>query len=115
MKWTFFGETPCCASSALTSRVPMLLVPLSPIFLPTSWPTVVMGEFALTTSARDPGPRVDASARIWNLAPRALRRGTGPYPNTPSAVPADSRRDERLAVTLTTRPGGDGSSSRHLL
>ena len=49
----------------------MLLVPFSPIFLPASWPMVVMREFALTTSARESGPRVDASARMWNLAPAA--------------------------------------------
>ena len=68
---TFFGEIPCSASSELTSRVPMLFVPLTPIFLPASWLTVVMGESAVVTSARLPGPRMEASARMRNLAPAA--------------------------------------------
>jgi len=49
----------------------MLFVPLTPIFLPASWLTVVMGESAVVTSARLPGPRMEASARMRNLAPAA--------------------------------------------
>ncbi len=48
----------------------MLLVPLTPIFLPASRPTVVTREFA-RTSTRQSGPSVDASARMRNLAPAA--------------------------------------------
>jgi hypothetical protein len=49
----------------------MLLVPLTPIFLPASSATLVMGEFPVTTSTRVFGARVEASARMRNLAPAA--------------------------------------------
>ena len=52
----------------------MLLVPLTPIFLPTRSAMVVIREFAVTTSARVSGRRVEASARMRNLAPAGLRR-----------------------------------------
>ena len=70
-KVTFRGEIPWAESSMLTSRVPMLLVPLTPILLPASLATAVTGEFPVTTSARVPGARVEASARMRNLAPAA--------------------------------------------
>jgi hypothetical protein len=71
MKWTFLGEIPCSASSTLISSVPMLLVPLTPIFLPTRSSMVVIGEFGPVTSSRQPGSRIEASARMRNLAPSA--------------------------------------------
>ncbi len=71
MKWTLSGEIPCPESSALISRVPMLLVPLTPIFLPARSATVVMCEPAAVTSTRVSGRRVEASARMRNLAPAA--------------------------------------------
>ena len=49
----------------------MLLVPFTPIFLPASLAMDVMGEVPVTTSARVFGARVEASARIRNLAPAA--------------------------------------------
>ena len=49
----------------------MLLVPLTPIFLPTRLAMLVMFEFAGTTSARASGRSVEASARMRNLAPAA--------------------------------------------
>ena len=49
----------------------MLLVPLTPIFLPASAAMVVMGESAVVISARVSGRRVEASARMRNLAPAA--------------------------------------------
>jgi hypothetical protein len=49
----------------------MLLIPLTPIFLPASSAIDVMGEFAVVTSTRVPGPRIEASARMRNLAPAA--------------------------------------------
>ena len=49
----------------------MLLVPLTPILRPARSAMVVMGEFAVVTSTRLPGPRMEASARMRNLAPAA--------------------------------------------
>ncbi len=49
----------------------MLLVPLTPIFLPTRSATVPIPECAVMTSVRVSGRRVEASARIRNLAPAA--------------------------------------------
>jgi hypothetical protein len=69
--FTVFGEIPWADSSAATSKVPMLLTPFNPIFRPASWPGVVMREFPVTTSARVPGDKVEASARIRNRAPAA--------------------------------------------
>ena len=71
LKRTRDGEIPCSASSALTSRVPMLLVPLTPIFLLVSRAMVVIGEPAAVTSTRVSGRSVEASARMRNLAPAA--------------------------------------------
>ena len=71
MKVTFLVEIPCAESSALISRVPMLLVPFTPIFLPASLAMDVTGEVPVTISARVFGARVEASARIRNLAPAA--------------------------------------------
>lgn len=68
---TFFGENPCSASSALISSVPMLLVPLTPIFWPTSCPMLVTAEPPAVASTREFGPSDDASARMRNLAPCA--------------------------------------------
>jgi hypothetical protein len=42
MNRTFPGATPWAASSMLISSVPMLLVPLTPIFLPASSATLVI-------------------------------------------------------------------------
>ena len=70
-KWTFLGEIPFSCSTALISSVPMLLVPLTPIFLPARSATLAIPEFAVTTSVRVSGRRVEASARIRNLAPAA--------------------------------------------
>lgn len=71
--FTVAGEIPCADSSALISRVPMLLIPLTPIFLPASAAMVVTGESAATTSARVFGARVEAWARMRNLVPPARR------------------------------------------
>ena len=49
----------------------MLLVPLTPIFCLARPAIEVMCEAAGTTNARVPGVRVDASARMRNLAPAA--------------------------------------------
>ena len=49
----------------------MLLVPLTPIFLPTRSAMVVIPAFVVTTSVRVSGRRVEASARMRNLAPAA--------------------------------------------
>ena len=69
--FTLAGEIPRAESNALISRVPMLLTPLTPIFLPVSPAMVVTRELAVTTSARVFGARVEASARMRNLAPAA--------------------------------------------
>ena len=70
-KRTWAGDIPFSASSMLISRVPMLLVPLTAIFLPTSPARVVMREPAVVSSTRVFGERVEASARMRNLAPAA--------------------------------------------
>ena len=49
----------------------MLLVPLTPIFWPARPAMVLICEFAVTTSVRVSGRRVEASARMRNLAPAA--------------------------------------------
>jgi hypothetical protein len=74
MNRTLAGEIPCADSSALISRVPMLLTPLTPIFLPASAAMVVTRDWAVTTSARVFGARMEAWARMRNLAPAASAR-----------------------------------------
>ena len=49
----------------------MLLVPLTPIFLPTRSASDLTGERAVVTSTRVSARRVEASARIRNFAPAA--------------------------------------------
>ena len=71
MNRTRAGEIPCADSSALTSRVPMLLTPLTPIFWPASAATVVTRDCAVTISERVFGARMEAWARMRNLAPAA--------------------------------------------
>ena len=70
-KWTLLGEIPFSCSRVLISRVPMLLVPLTPIFLPARSAMVVIPDLVETTSVRVSGRRVEASARIRKLAPAA--------------------------------------------
>ena len=71
MKDTLFGEIPFSASSTLISSVPMLLVPLTAIFLPARPATDVMCEPLAVSRTRVCGRRVEASARMRNLAPAA--------------------------------------------
>jgi hypothetical protein len=71
MNSTFFGEYPCSESSALISSVPMLLVPFTPIFWPTSCAMLATEEPAGVTSTREFRPNEEASARMRNLAPCA--------------------------------------------
>ena len=52
----------------------MLLTPLTPIFLPASAAMVVTRDWAVTTSARVFGARMEAWARMRNLAPAASAR-----------------------------------------
>ena len=68
---TFLGDMPYASSSTLTSRVPMLLVPLTPIFLPASPAMEVTCEFRRGDQRARARLRVDASARMRNLAPAA--------------------------------------------
>jgi uncharacterized membrane protein len=77
---TFAGEIPWSESSTLISRVPMLLVPLTAIFFPTSWATVTIDEFAVVTSTRVSGRSMAASARTRKLAPAAARHSRAVKP-----------------------------------
>ena len=54
----------------------MLLVPLTPIFLPASPAMVVMGESAVVTSARVPGPQDGGLGQDAEPGSGRLRRGS---------------------------------------
>ena len=65
---------PVSPSSALISRVPMLLVPLTPIFLPARPAMVVMGEFARDDQRARVRPQGGGLGEDAEPGPRRLRR-----------------------------------------